>query len=206
MKWLVGVVTILACSFLFSEFYSESHAESYTDSDTEEALVARDNIEGFHATLLSVMTVPLINERESKLAPQIETLFDISRIASVSLGRTWRTLDENERGAFAALLSQLIVATYADRFDGFSGQQFVTRQVQAVKTGVVVRTQLLRESEAPVALDYYLKNGRVFNVVADGVSDLSLRRADYNSIVKNEGYPQLITHMESKINQARGQL
>jgi phospholipid transport system substrate-binding protein len=194
VKWLVGLVTIVSCTW------------SYADETTSARDNARDNIEAFHATLLSVMTLPLVDEREAILQPQIQALFDVPRIAAVSLGRTWRTLTDVQRGKFAGLLSHLIVATYADRFDGFSGQQFVTNQVQTVKNGIVVRTQLLRESEAPVALDYFLRNGKVFNVVADGVSDLSLRRADYNSIVKNEGYDQLITHMESKIAAARGQL
>ena len=190
MKWLVGLVMVVCA----------------TGSFADETTLAQENIEKFHATLLSVMTIPQVNEREALLQPQILNLFDISRIAAVSLGRTWRTLSEEQRRVFAELLGQLIVATYADRFDGFSGQQFLTNEVQALRTGIVVRTQLLRESEAPVALDYFLRKGKVFNVVADGVSDLSLRRADYNSIVKNEGYAHLLAHMETKIAVARGQL
>ena len=38
-----------------------------------------------------------------------------------------------------------------------------------------------------------------------GVSDLSLRRADYNSIVKKEGYASLLAHLRNKIKQARDQ-
>jgi hypothetical protein len=33
--------------------------------------------------------------------------------------------------------------------------------------------------------------------------DLSLRRADYNGIVKNEGYPALLAHIEAKIRETR---
>ena len=175
-------------------------------SFAEETTLAQENIESFHATLLAAMTLPQVSEREALIEPQVLNLFDISRIAAVSLGRTWRTLSEEQRRVFAELLGALIVATYADRFDVFSGQRFITSEVQKLTTGTVVRTQLLRESEAPVALDYFLRKSKVFNVVADGVSDLSLRRADYNSIVKNEGYAQLIVHMENKIAVARGQL
>ena len=39
----------------------------------------------------------------------------------------------------------------------------------------------------------------MFNVVADGVSDLSVRRADYNSIVKSEGYAALLERMRDNI-------
>ena len=72
-----------------------------------------------------------------------------------------------------------------------------------MRTGDVVRTRLLREAEADVTLDYFLRAGRVFNVVADGVSDLSLRRADYSSIIKTEGFAALLTHIQRKIDEAR---
>ena len=133
----------------------------------------------------------------------IDAFFDITRIAAVSLGRTWRDLTDTQQTEFVSLLSELVVATYADRFDGYSGQQFVTDEVRAVRTGDVVRTRLLREAEADVTLDYFLRAGRVFNVVADGVSDLSLRRADYSSIIKTEGFAALLTHIQRKIDEAR---
>ena len=117
--------------------------------------------------------------------------------------RTWRDLTDAQQAEFVSLLSELVVATYADRFDGYSGQQFVTDEVRSVRTGHVVRTRLIRETEADVMLDYFLRAGRVFNVVADGVSDLSLRRADYSSIIKSEGFSALLTHIQQKIDEAR---
>lgn len=164
---------------------------------------ARQRIDEFHAALMQAMRTPDYAARAKALQPVIEASFDITRIAAVSLGRTWRDLTETQQTEFVSLLSELVVATYADRFDGYSGQQFVTDEVRAVRTGDVVRTRLLREAEADVTLDYFLRAGRVFNVVADGVSDLSLRRADYSSIIKTEGFAALLTHIQRKIDEAR---
>lgn len=164
---------------------------------------ARQLIEEFHAALLQAMRTPDYAARATALQPVIDASFDITRIAAVSLGRTWRDLTDTQQTEFVSLLSELVVATYADRFDGYSGQQFVTDEVRAVRTGDVVRTRLLREAEADVTLDYFLRAGRVFNVVADGVSDLSLRRADYSSIIKTEGFAALLTHIQRKIDEAR---
>ena len=44
----------------------------------------------------------------------------------------------------------------------------------------------------------------VYNLVADGVSDLSLRRADYNSIIKEKGYDALLRHIEENIAELGG--
>ena len=160
-------------------------------------------VETFHATLLDAMRVEDQSARERLLEPAIAGLFDVERIAGISLGRTWRGLNPSQRDEFKALLKTLIAATYADRFTGFSGQQFVTDGETQVKTGTVVHTRLMPADGDAVALDYFMRDGRVFNIVADGVSDLSLRRADYNSIVKNEGYPALLAHIEAKIRETR---
>jgi len=160
-------------------------------------------VEDFHDVLLEVMHVEHHAQRAEQLALQVPDVFDTARIAAISLGRTWRTLPPEQQALFIALLSELIVATYADRFDSYSGQQFVTDAVKPVKSGFVVRTRLQREAADDVSLDYFVRDGKVFNVVADGVSDLSLRRADYNSIIKNEGYERLLEHMRDKIAAAR---
>jgi phospholipid transport system substrate-binding protein len=164
---------------------------------------AKQLIESFHDGLVQVMQTPDHAQRETYLEPHIANVFDTSRIAAISLGRAWRSLPDAEQIAFIELLAELIVATYADRFDGYSGQHFVTDEVQAVRTGFVVRTRLRRDAAADVALDYFLRDDKVFNVVADGVSDLSLRRADYNSIIKSEGYERLLEHIRDKISAAR---
>jgi len=98
----------------------------------------------------------------------------------------------------------LIAATYADRFDSFDGQRFERLESLAGRRGWVVKTQLVRANGERVNLDYYFNAGSVFNVVADGVSDLSLRRADYNSIIKQEGYDALIRDIRENIAEMSG--
>lgn len=175
-------------------------AYAETDADAHQT-----SVEGFHQVLIDVMQMPDQASREGALSATITTLFDITRIASISLGRTWRSMPEEQQEAFIALLSELIVATYADRFDRYNQQRFETHAVVPVKSGFVVQTYLHRLDDDAVTLDYFMRDGRVFNVVADGVSDLSLRRADYNSIVKTQGYEALLAHMRDKITIAREQ-
>ena len=73
--------------------------------------------EQFHKVLLQAAGLEMIGEREALLGPAIADAFNVERIASVSLGRTWKGLSEAERTEFTELLVALIVATYADRFD-----------------------------------------------------------------------------------------
>ncbi len=137
-------------------------------------------------------------QRVTRLRPKVLEFLDVPSIARICLGRTWRGLEPDAQQEFTQILGELIIATYADRFDGYSGQAFVTQSAQAARGGVVVKTLLERPDDDPVRLDYYFRRGLAFNVVADGVSDLSLRRADYNAIVKDAGYAALLAHMRAQ--------
>lgn len=154
----------------------------------------------FHGQLLQVMQSGSdYAGRAERLRTRVPEFFDIATISRISLGRTWRTLDSQSRAEFSQLLEQLIVATYASRFETFNGQSFQTLDSRVAGRGWVVKTELSRSNGEQVALDYYFRDGGVFNVVADGVSDLSLRRADYNSIVKSDGFAELLAHMRRNI-------
>ncbi len=139
--------------------------------------------------------------RSATLGPVIHDLFDVATISRISLGRTWKTLDENARATFVELLERLIVATFVSRFDEYSGQTFTHKSVEQTRRGWVVKTELALSDGETVRLDYYLREGSVYNIVADGVSDLSLRRADYNSMIKREGYDALLAHISQIIEE-----
>jgi phospholipid transport system substrate-binding protein len=189
---LVSIMYFMATMALASEPLPVTNPDS-----------GQQRIESFHIALLAAMAMPEHETREAHLTPIIADTFDLPRIASISLGRTWRDLDQAQRAAFIELLSQLISATYADRFDSFNGQRFSTTGVEQARGGEVVRTELTKSDGDKVSLDYFLRDGRIFNVVADGVSDLSLRRADYSSIIKSEGYAALLERIKEKVELAR---
>jgi len=135
----------------------------------------------------------------------VAMLFDVSRIAKISVGRSWLKLNDDQRRDFKGVLGELIVATYADRFDAYKGQAFRVVGVREVKKGIVVRSELLPRDGEPVKLDYFFRDGKVFNVAADGVSDLSLRRADYSRVIKDRGFDALISHLREKVEETRRQ-
>ncbi len=143
-------------------------------------------------------------ERFNLLKPLIVESFDIDTIARVSLGRTWKTLEEDNKNQFIELLTNIVIGTYANRFDSYNNQKFETLETIEAKPGrQIVKTQLTKSNGGIIPLNYYFKNERIFNVVADGVSDLSLRRADYSAIIKKSGYDALVKELQNKLdNQA----
>lgn len=169
------------------------------------AASGRDVVEGFHGALIETMRLGAdYPTRVDRLGPAVDAAFDVPTIAKVSLGATWRTLAAAQREQFVALLRDLVVSTYANRFVRDSGQAFETLSEASPRPGrTLVKTRLVRRTGEPVTLDYYLTNERIYDIVADGVSDLSLRRADYAAIVEREGFEGLLAEIRTTIAKHR---
>lgn len=162
-------------------------------------------VEGFHEELLAVMGGQLpYPEREQRMRTAVQERFDIPTIARITVGSTWRKLSDTQRDALLTALTDLTAATYADRFDSQNQHSFVTLETSDAGGGRSrVRTELRRDHREPVQLDYFLLDGLIFNVVADGVSDLALRRAEYATILRDSGFEALLAEIRGKTERYR---
>jgi len=144
------------------------------------------------------------DERVALLGSEFDRVFDLPRIARISAGSSWRDLDEPTKKEYLTLLRDVLLGTYVSRFDADRGQSLQVIEAQQVKPGRdLVRAEIVRAAGATVTLAYYLRDNRVFNVEADGVSDLSIRRADYSSLIKAEGFDGLLAHLKAQAESSR---
>ena len=164
-------------------------------------------VETLHDALLSAMQQA--DElgyagRHDLLAPVLGDSFDFQTIARIVLGRYRRDLGDDEMSAFMAAFERLSAATYASRFSGFDGERFETGAVEPQRSTLLVKTLLYTSDDEPVHLDYVLRASddgwRIINVIAEGVSDLSLKRAEYTAVIKADGFDGLLTVLEDKIS------
>lgn len=170
---------------------------------------ATDLVENLHTTLLMVMKEgPQVGYqgRCDRLEPVIMAGFDMPFIAKTVMGRYWESFSAEQKSKFIEVFSRLGIATYAANFDSYSGERFkVISQKEAGGGRILVQTQLIKSDGEPIPLDYLLhRTGgqwRIINVVADGVSDLALKRADYTSFFKSNGFESLLAKLNEKIVQ-----
>ena len=190
-------------SLLFAGlFLLQSAPASVADVDDPAATVGN-----FHNKLISVMQRAEelgYRGRYRELEPYINGCFDIPFIADVALGRYRDRLSEAQKTEFAGLFGRSSTATYASRFDGHSGEEFREISRAPLRRGrVLIRTELRRPDDDPVALDYLLHekqgNWYIISVSADGVNDLSLKRAEYAAVIKEKGFNGLVKEILSRI-------
>ena len=165
-------------------------------------------VEVFHGKLLSVMQRADelgYQGRYRELEPLISDCFDFPLITDVILSRYRDRLDALQRSEFTRIFSRLSTATYASRFNGYDGEEFLDiSRVPLRKGRVLIKTELRRPAGDPVSLDYLLheKQGKwyIISVSANGVNDLSLKRAEYATVIREKGYNGLVTEILSKID------
>ncbi|MFO1436025.1 MAG: ABC transporter substrate-binding protein [Gammaproteobacteria bacterium] len=172
---------------------------------------ATKSVETLHAALLAAMKQggeqAGYKGRYTALEPVITKCFDFGTIAKLVLGRNWAGLNPEQQKKFVETFAKLSVATYASRFDSFSGEHFESLgETKQSGNNMLVNTQLVRTNDQPVSLNYLVSIGqdgsaRILNVVADGVSDISLKRSEYGSIISSDGFDALIEKLNAKIAQ-----
>ena len=169
-------------------------------------------VETLHDRLLSVMqgTPALGHEgRAEALRPVIVGGFDLVFVARTALGEHWDRLSDGQRARFVDVFTRLTVATYAARFGGYAGERFETlAEREGRGDRVQVSTRLVKADGDAVRLDYVLQGDgdgpRIVNVVADGVSDLALKRADYTAVIQREGFDALLARLERQVHELAG--
>ncbi len=168
----------------------------------------RDIVGRLNAVLLEVMQQADelgFSGRYDRLAPVLSEAFDFALMARVSVGRHWRKLENSDRDRLVDAFGRMSIATFAARFDGYSGERFeVLGAKPAPRKAVLVRNRLIKSDGETVAINYLLKAAegrwRVVDVFLDAkYSELAMKRSEYGSVIKNAGFYELIRRLDEKI-------
>jgi len=171
-----------------------------------------DSVNSFHETLLGLMKQGrMLGEsgRYARIEPVIRRLFDIPSMARLAVGATWASLSQAQQEATAAAFGGYISATYADRFDSYSGQQMEVVGQQPSGSGVIVRARLIKAGGEPVEIDYVMRQNdgvwQISDVYLDGtISQLATQRSQFGAILRREGFEGLIATLHRKIDLLTG--
>jgi phospholipid transport system substrate-binding protein len=143
--------------------------------------------------------------RYDKLKDAVTNSHDLGKIARIVVGKEWEKLTETQQQQLVDVFSRLSIASYAHNFKDYSGESFTfDNEEETTRGGLVIHTHLTIPDDKPVKFDYMLKeNGdswRIINIIANGVSDLALKRSEYTTILQREGFDALIAKINEKID------
>ena len=141
------------------------------------------------------------NERRQLLERVVGERFDYEEMSRRSLGTAWANVSEKDKHEFVSLFQTLLVNTYADKIESYTGDgvQYINERTE--KEYAEVRTKVLT-GKTEIPLDYRLLHKgsawRVYDVVVDGVSLVNNYRGQFSKILRNGSYADLIDQLRKK--------
>lgn len=165
-------------------------------------------VETFHGHLLQSMKVAdrtASAQRFEALKPFIENSFALVRMARFAAGSSWRKMSEDQQRGYVRAFADVTIATYASRFDGYSGESFVTLGTQPGQgNSILVQTEIRRPSKEPVALTYVVYDDQGTPMIADiylagSISELGRQRSEYGSVLRSAGADALTRSLREQV-------
>ena len=137
---------------------------------------------------------------ESKLAPN----FDFERMTALAMGRNWRQATPEQQKQLISQFKTLLVRTYSGALSQYRDQTIDYKPLRADPnaTDVIVRTEVMRQGQQPVPIDYGMekKDGawKAYDVVVGGVSLVTNYRDEFTEQVRAGGIDGLIRTLTAK--------
>ena len=169
---------------------------------------AKAAVDDLHATFLGVMKDAKTlgyQGRYDRLEPAIEAHFDLDFMAKFVLGPDAKDVSPADQARWRDAFERITVATYAGRFTGWGGEQFQTLgEEPAAQDTMFVKTVIDRPDAEDVQLTYRLRKAdggwKIVDIYNKGtVSELALRRSEYSSVLKRDGFDQLLQTVDAKV-------
>ena len=165
---------------------------------------AASRITSFYGSLLDTMKQAKqlgVKGRYDKLSPVLAKTYDLPSMSKLAVGPSWSALTPQQQAAIINAFTRMTIATYASRFDGFSGEQFQILETSDRTNGdKIVKTQIVKSDGGTVPLNYLMRKSgpdwKIVDIYLDGtISELANRRAEFGAILKSGGPDALVVSL-----------
>ena len=119
--------------------------------------------------------------------------FDIPLIARFVLGRYWRQATDAERAEYLKLFDELVVLTYARRFNEFNAARLRVLSVSRPNedNDVIVAVEGALQGKPPVRMDVRVRQGaaqfKIIDLSIEGISMAVTQRDEFSSVIQRGG-------------------
>ena len=133
----------------------------------------------------------------------LREFFDVPFMTRLAIGSFWATLPSPQQHQLTEAFRHYIAATYADRFDSWSGEQLEVTGEQPYNADVIVQTKIVKSNGETTTLNYLMRQSQgswqISDVYLDGtISQLAVQRSEFNSILRREGIEGLLMALNRK--------
>lgn len=141
-------------------------------------------------------------KRRAELKSTIGRIFNYGEMAKRSLGVHWKKRSSAEQKEFVGLFATLLENSYANKIESYRDEKILYDKETVDGDYAEVKSRVVTAKRDEYTLDYRLlrEGGRwmVYDVVIEGVSLVSNYRNQFNKIILNQGYAELVKKLKTK--------
>ncbi len=167
-----------------------------------------DQIKQTTDKILSIITNPALKppsktaEREKLIRQAVDERFDWEEMARRALATHWAKRTLEERKEFVRLFADLLERTYKKKVEDYSGEKVLYEGETKDRDYATVKVKIATKKDKDIPVEYRLKKEGndwfVYDVSIEGVSLVNNYRTQFNSIIVQSSYENLIKRLRDK--------
>jgi len=173
---------------------------------------AETTVKKLNATLLESMKNGKelgFQGRYKLLDPVLRDVLAIRYMGEKCLGEYWKGLNPEQKQQYMDLYTDWTISAYAGNFDGYAGEIFETYEGKPLSANMAyVPSKLVKPKEEGNEFDYTLRRfqdkWRVVDIKVEGISQLTLTRDQFVTVMKNQGFDALLGILKDKVATLHG--
>ena len=142
------------------------------------------------------------DERRQKIRAIANEVFDWQETGKRALARHWEGRSPQEREEFSKLFADLLERSYVGKIEAYSGEKILYEKETVDGDRAEVRTKLVTKAGTQIPIDYQMQKvgdrWRVYDVKIEHVSLVLNYRSQFNRIIQQSGYPELVQRLKTK--------
>ena len=168
-----------------------------------------EQIKGTTDRIISILSDPAMKTPENaedkrKLIRQaVDERFDWEEFSRRALAQHWKNRTEEEKREFVPLFGKLVERTYMDKVEDYSGEKVLYVGERIKEDYGLVKAKVVTNDKREIDVDYRLKHKGadwyVYDVTIVGVSLIKSYRVQFNNIIKQSSYEELVKRLKEKV-------
>jgi phospholipid transport system substrate-binding protein len=202
----MGSVRVLAVAVITMAMAFATGAPAWAGAPTEQLRGRIDRVLGILEDS-ALKQEARAAERRAAIRTIANEIFDFRELSQRTLARHWQGRTAAERDEFVQLFADLLERSYIGKIETYSGGERIQYLGEAVDGDqATVRTKIVTKSGTEIPVDYRMHRAGdrwlVYDVAIEGVSLVANYRAQFNRIIQQSSFRELVAKLAAKKEEA----
>jgi phospholipid transport system substrate-binding protein len=143
-----------------------------------------------------------LRERRDHLRQILFARFDFTEMAKRALGSNWRRRTSQEQEEFVRLFTEVLERAYAEIIESYTDEKIIYFNERIDGTyadvGSKIKTGRGEEYTINYKVHWVTNEWKVYDVVAENISLVNNYRSQFNRVIANSSYEELLRRLRDK--------